>query len=392
MVTRRAFLGSAFGLSAMAFAPGRLLAVQSPTAGMWVDPELASYLALTPASVVTLDQATPVIYGNAKLQADTLGFALPFDTADEAARSAWVNGTYTVTLPSAFRNYGFMDGFSALTGFEIGQVFSGVELGEPPDVITMIRGAFDIDMIRAAQLAAGYQAIDIDGHTVYSLADDYALSPDNPVQRWALARLNNSALLDDGTLVYTPARELMRAVLTPEATLDTLPPVRQALGALDAPLITAMLLGPGAFVPSLPLEQLLQPQTEDEIADFILAMRDRTPAPAVLTGIVGSTAGGPLPSPDEEITPVAAGEPKSVTKMSLVYLTPDEAAAAAGQIENRLATGNSVAQERPWTDMFASWSAVQGADPSTVLVTLEWIGVPRSLELIFNRDIGFITG
>ena len=89
---------------------------------------------------------------------------------------------------------------------------------------------------------------------------------------------------------------------------------------------------------------------------------------------------------------MAAGEPKSVTKMSLVYLTPDEAAAAAGQIENRLATGNSVAQERPWTDMFTSWSAVQGADPSTVLVTLEWIGVPRSLELIFNRDIGFITG
>ena len=392
MVTRRAFLGSAFGLSAMAFAPGPLLAVQSPTAGMWVDPELASYLALTPASVVTLDQATPVIYGNAKLQADTLGFALPFDTADEAARSAWVNGTYTVALPSAFRNYGFMDGFSALTGFEIGQVFSGVELGEPPDVITMIRGAFDIDMIRAAQLAAGYQAIDIDGHTVYSLADDYALSPDNPVQRWALARLNNSALLDDGTLVYTPARELMRAVLTPEATLDTVPPVRQALGALDAPLITAMLLGPGAFVPSLPLEQLLQPQTEDEIADFILAMRDRTPAPAVLTGIVGSTAGGPLPSSGEEITPVAAGAPKSVTKMSFVYLTPDEATAAAGQIENRLATGNSVAQERPWTDMFASWSAVQGADPITVLVTLEWIGVPRSLELIFNRDIGFITG
>jgi hypothetical protein len=369
-----------------------MLAAQSPAAGTAVDPDLVSYLALAPSSVITLDQSTPCVYGNAKLQADALGLPLPFDTANEEARGEWANGMFNVTLPSTFRNYGFMDGFSSMTGFEIGQVFSGVELGEPPDVITMIRGAFDLEAIRAAQRAVGYQEIDIDGHTVYSLAEDYSLSPDNPVQRWALSRLNNSAVLDDGTLVYTPARALMRAVLAPTATLDTLLPVQQALGGLDAPLITAMLLGPGAFVPALPLDQLLQPQTEDEIADFILAMQDQTPAPVVLTGIVGSTAGGPLPSPGEDITPVAAGAPKSVTKMSLVYLTPDEAGAAVEQIENRLATGDSMAQKRPWTELFTSWSAVQGADPSTVLVTLEWVGVPRSLELVFNRDMSFITG
>jgi hypothetical protein len=136
MVTRRMFLGSALGMSTVAVAPGRLLAAKSPAAGAPADPELARYLALAPASVVTLDQATPVTYGNAKLQADTLGFALPFDSANEEARRDWVNGTYTVALPSTFRNYGFMDDFASLTGFEIGQVFSGVELGEPPDVIT----------------------------------------------------------------------------------------------------------------------------------------------------------------------------------------------------------------------------------------------------------------
>jgi hypothetical protein len=377
----------------MTLAPGRLFAAQSPAAGISVDPELASYLALTPASMVPLESAIALTYGNAKLQADTLGFALPFDAADAAAQEAWVNGTYTVTLPSTFRNYGFMDGFAELTGFEIGQVFSGMEAGEPPDVITMIRGAIDIDAVRAAQLAAGYQETEIDGHAVAVLGDDYELSPTNPIQRWALARLNYSAVLDDGTLVYTPARHLMSTALAPGATLDTNPLVQQALGALDAPLISAALLGPGAFVPSLPLDQVLEPpQTEDEIADFILAMQDQTPAPVVLTGIVGSTAGGPLPSQGEELTPVASGDPKSVTKISLVYLSPEEAATAAGQIEDRLATGASMSNQRPWSDLFIGWSAAQGADPTTVLVTLEWAALPRSLELVNNRDIAFITG
>jgi hypothetical protein len=391
MPSRRSFLLSALGVSSLALAPTRAFAAQSPAAAATVDPEFSSYLALAPSSVITLDQAAPVTYGNAKLQADTLGFALPFDMADEAARKAWINGTFTVATPSTFRQNGFMDDFSQLTGFEIGQVFSGVELGEPPDVITMIRGALDVDAIRAAQLAAGYQEIDIDGHSVYSLDEDYSLSPDNPIQRWGLSRLNNSAVLDDGTVVYTPARELMRAVLEPEGTLGAQPLVQRAMSTLDAPLITGMVLGPGAFVPGVPME-LLEPQSEDEIADFILAMHEQAPAPVVLTGIVGSTAGGPVPSPGEDITPVASGEPTSVTKMALVYLSPGEAETAAEQIENRLATGDSVAQQRPWTDVFTSWSAVPGADPGTLLVTLEWMGVPRSLDLIFNRDIGFITG
>ena len=198
-----------------------------------------------------------------------------------------------------------------------------------------------------------------------------------------------------GGMADSSAPTTQNQTLSHQPGVASMPP--WTVGELpEAPRLTlrswAMLLGPGAFVPALPLEQLLQPQTEDEIADFILAMQDQTPAPVVLTGIVGSTAGGPLPSPGEDITPVAAGAPKSVTKMSLVYLTPDEAAAAVEQIENRLATGDSMAQKRPWTELFTSWSAVQGADPSTVLVTLEWVGVPRSLELVFNRDMSFITG
>lgn len=391
MVTRRSLLGSALGLSTLALSPALRLGAQSPAAGVTVDPDLASYLALAPASVASLEQAAPFTYGNAKLQADTLGFALPFDLTDADALQAWMNGTYTLALPSTFRNYALMDGFADLTGFDIGQVFSGAEIGEPPDIITAIRGSFDIRHIQATQLSLGYQQVDIDGQTVYSLSAEADFSPDNPIQRWALARLNNSAVLPDGTLLYTSTLELMRTALAPGATLDEQPFVPQALATLDSPLISAMVLGPAAFTPGIPLD-ILQPESESDIADFILAMRDRQPSPQVVTGIVGSTPGGPLPNLGEEATPVAPGEPKSVGKFALVYLTAGDAATAAGQIEERLATGSSQVTQAPWSEMLASWSAVQGADPSTVLVTMEWEGVPRTLDLVFNRDIAFITG
>jgi hypothetical protein len=375
----------------LAFAPRALIGAQTPAGGAAIDPTMASYLALAPSSVASFDQAAPFTFGNAQLQMETLGFALPFDMSDADALRDWMQATYSVALPSTFRNYAMMEDFAAQTGFDIGQVFSGVEFGEPPSVVTMIRGSFDIPQIQAAQVAQGYAQLDIDGRPVFSLAEEADFSPENPIQRWALARLNNSAVLDDGTLVYTPTLDLMRTVLSPGDTLEGNPLVQQAVSALDSPMVTAMVLGPAAFVPGLPLE-LLQPMTQDQIADFILEMQDQEPAPVVVSAIVGSTPGGPLPSLDDDATPVAPGEPKSVTKFALVYVSAEDAAIAASQIQERLAADSSATLQTPWAEILTSYSAVVSADPATVLVTLEWPGVPRSLELVFNRDLGFITG
>jgi hypothetical protein len=170
------------------------------------------------------------------------------------------------------------------------------------------------------------------------------------------------------------------------------------VNTIDEPLISSALLGPGNFLPGIPVEMLV-PQSQDEIAAAILAMREQEPAPVVLAAIAGSTAGGPI-TLDElavDATPdpfgITLSQPKSLTKLALAYATPEEAGLAAGQIQERLATGSSMVNQQPWSELFSTWSAVPNPDTSSVLLTIEWRDRPaNTLALIYNRDLGFVTG
>jgi len=52
-----------------------------------------------------------------------------------------------------------------------------------------------------------------------------------------------------------------------------------------------------------------------------------------------------------------------------------------------------MANQQPWTELFSTWSAVANPDTSTVLVTIEWRDRPaNTLALLYNRDLGFVTG
>ncbi len=391
MISRRSLIGSLLSLGALAGAPLSTMAAQSGRNETSVDPELERYIRLAPAGVASLDQAIPLSFGNAKLQMDTLGFTLPFDMGDTAALDNWIKGAYPVALPSVFLTNSLREEFSDLFGFHIGQVLSGAEFGEPPRTVSVLRGVFDAAHIRSVQEGLGYRSLDVDGHEVLSLSEDGGVSLDNPVQRLALARVNNSAFLDDDTLVYTPTLESMRMMLAPGATLADQPWVQQAIGGLSSPLIAAAVLGPGSFLPGLPPE-LLEPSSQEEIADFILSMQERDSAPIVLAAIAGTTAGGPLSFATDETPALPSDVPQSLTVFSLVYGSSEEAARAATQIEERLATGSSVVSKRPWTELFTSWSVLPAAAGSTVSLMLEWPTVPRTLDLIWNRDLGFITG
>lgn len=397
MLSRRRFLSAALALPSLALVPPTLARAQSSSPAAPIDPDLWHYLTLSPLSVANPMQAMPVIAGNQRLQADTLDFALPFDMNDDEQRHEWIQGTFNVTLPASILQNVFRPEWSSLTGFDITQVETGAEIGEPPDMVTFLRGSFDPTFIQAAQLVGGYQPLEIGGHVVMSLHETAEIDLTNTLQAMVLARMNNSTVLDDGTLVYASTLELIEQVLAPETTLSTLPEVERAMATLDAPLISSTLLGPGSFLPGIPAE-IFQPQSQDEIAAAILAMREQDAPPIVLGAIAGSTAGGPitLERVADDATPDPFGllsQPKSETKFALVYATPDEAQIAAGQIVRRLATGSSMVNDRPWSELFTTWSAVPNPQQSSVLVTIEWSDRPaNTMALIFNRDLGFITG
>ncbi len=392
MHSRRSILGATLAVSAHSLLRTRSSGAQSESDRVQaVAPGLAGYLAQSPLSIASLDQMTPLTYGDAKLQMDTVGFALPFDMADSSAVHDWTAASFSVALPQPLRVNALRDDFQELTGFGIGQVFSGVEIGEPPAMATMIRGDLDANVVQAAQRAVGYQDTEVDGRVVLTIGANGEMDFSNPVQQMALARLNNAAFLDDGTLVYTPTIELMRQMLNPADTLDQQPLVQQALAGLDGPVISAVLLGLGSLLPGIPALPS-SAQSHDEVAGIMLTAQAREPAPIVLTAIAAITPGGPLWTGGGGLATPNPGVAKSVGKFSLVYASAEEAALAAGQIEERLATGQSIVTMRPWSDMLASWSAVARSGTSTVLVTLEWPELPRPFDLVSRRDTAFITG
>lgn len=391
MLSRRRFLSATLGLSAVALAGPSFARAQTPSAGASIDPTLFDYLSLSPSSVANLLQAMPFMAGNQQLQAETLGIALPFDITNDDQTHEWIVGMFNVTLPSFIMTNVFRDDFVANTGFDVSQIQSGAEIGEPPAMVTFLRGTFEPAAVQAVQLLNGYKQLEIAGRPVFSLFEDASHDLTNPVSLMALARMNNSTFLDDGTLVYASTLELIEQVLTPGTRLIEQPGVLPALNTLDMPLITSAVLGPGNFMPGIPPELFL-PSSQDEIAEAMEALRAQEPAPIVLAAIAGDTAGGPIEFKTRDANSMAS-QPDSLTKFALVYATPDEAQTAATQIEQRLATGSSVVSRNAWSEMFADWSAVPNPEQSSVLLTIKWNGrAGRAVNLVFNRDLGFITG
>ncbi len=394
MLSRRRFLSSTLGLSAVSLAGPSLARAQTPPSGASVDPTLFDYLSLAPSSIANLTQAMPLMAGNQQLQADTLDIALPFDMNNDDQMHEWIVGMFNVTLPSFMMTNVMRDDFVLNTGFDISQIESGAEAGEPPSMVTFLRGSFSPVAVQAAQLLNGYKQLEIAGHTVFSLFEDAEVDLTNPISSMALARMNNSTILDDGTLVYAAALELIEQVLIPGPSLAEQPGVMQALNTLDTPLISSAVLGPGNFLPGIPTE-LFQPTSQDDIAEAMEALRAQAaqePAPIVLAAIVGDSPGGPIEFKTRDGASLAS-QPDSLTKFALVYATPEDAQTAAAQIEERLATGNSVAAETPWPTLFSDWSAVPNLEQSSVLVTIKWGGrAGRGITLVFSRDLGFITG
>lgn len=391
MFSRRQLLATAIGFSTLAFSGPRMVQAQTPSSSTPSDPTLFDYLSLSPSSIANLTQATPLVAGNQQVQAETLAVTFPFDLNNDDQLHEWVASMYNVSLPSFIRTNALREDFVAVTGFDITQVTSGAEIGEPPSMVTFLRGTFDPVLVQTVQLLNGYKQLEISGHMVFSLFEDAEIDMTNPVSLMALSRMNNSTFLDDGTLVYASTLELIEQVLTPQSTLLDQPGVQQALNTLDTPLITSFVLGPGSFLPDIALD-FLQPISQDEVAAAMEALRTKEPAPIVMSAIVGDSPGGPIEFKTRDTSTVAS-QPQSLSKFALAYATAQDAETAAAQIEDRLATGSSIATEQPWSSLFSEWSAVPNLEQNSVLLTMKWDGRPgRSANLVFTRDIEFITG
>ncbi|MCA9858761.1 MAG: hypothetical protein KC438_03525, partial [Thermomicrobiales bacterium] len=190
--------------------------------------------------------------GNAQLQADALDIPLPVDTDDEERVHTWQLGMGNVPIPEILRRTEqIYFGMQQVTGYQLSQIYSGVETGDPANMVTLVRGDLDPVVIQAAQEDVGYQRQEIDGHPIFALDQDREMESVGTLDLVS-GRLACSTFLDDGTLVYAPTLDLIESLLAPESTLLDLPAVTQAIDTLDEPLISAALAGPGALLPYTP--------------------------------------------------------------------------------------------------------------------------------------------
>jgi hypothetical protein len=332
---------------------------------------LLDLLAMVPKGVADppSDAGQIAVFANPAAQLKALGVAVPTDIKDKTQLQPWIDATRGMAGPSAMA-FALAADWRPTFGFSLLDVDESLEYGAPPLVLTIYRGRFNRSEIDAALTASGYKTLDEAGTRVWSLSEDESIDPKNAANRLVLARMNNVALPDDGTLLAAPRLDALRAMLgavsggaTPVATNDAL----QSLAtAIPAELVTALILNNEGIGPS-------------------------SPAKLAVTGL---TAGAVMSSEGPASSGHAAAR---LAKWEWALLTgsSSEAAAFAKSIDAGIKTGTSSASRQPYTDFFKSWTAEPVANSPIVRLEIEFpsgVMAQRWQQMVYRRDLGFLSG
>jgi len=380
-----------FGAAAMAGA----LAVTGPIRAQESTPEsdgpqALAMLRFAPADLLEDAGDTPILATVADVAARTesAGVDLPTSRDDNPSFGDWGQAINGLLYTSAMLN-AFSPDWLAAFGWDAFQVDQTLEYGQPPDNAQVYIGRFDRDAINDALLAADYETIEIDG-----AAEAWSRSPEGDVDvaseagRLALGGMNNVALMPDGALIT--ARTLDAATLIVETAAgerDSLAAndlVQTLLGAQTTLLDSAMLV-PGTSLAGMidPIAVLDEVDEEgpgesalDRTADRIATqIAEQAGMPPVLLALIGTTG---------EI-------PVSRACFTLLMASEDDAETAVAVVEERLETGESIATQQPWSELFSGWTVTAVEDAPVLTVELETERPNMWFDLVFNRDTGFIA-
>jgi hypothetical protein len=317
---------------------------------------------------------------------------------DDDALDAWQKSLSPLAIPSElqFGAYTFLT--RAMIGFDMTDVDAVLDAGESPAKLLVLRGRFDTDRLRETWLTAGYRETVLGGATVYSLHAEGEIDVSSEVGKVVLARLNNAALLPDGTLLYAPTLALLeRAVAAAqggEPSIAERVDVRALLDAQTDALVSGVLFFGIALAGQLTGVPAFQPNAQGTPSLTITSVEVEQQMPPIALGMVGITAGGALPlsltgeeTPDPSI-------PDARVIYSLLMVQPGSAERAGEIAEARLATLDSLVLRMPYRELFASWETEVLADGQ--VLRLEIIN-PAGAQAggwhryLFSRDVLFLA-
>ncbi len=320
-------------------------------------------------------------YSNVAGWMESLGIPVP-GSPEEAAGGPWEEALEDLALPASLREFGLDPRWKQTYGFDLTEVAQVLVVGQAPDVVLLIRGNFDEDALMASWVASGYQPIEVERETVWTLAPGDGIDLSAPESRLSLGTLNNLVVLEDGTLAASSRLSRLGAVLRVEhgedAALADNPSIAPLLvqgsgiDELDSVVIsrgTLLQAPPGTNVP------VGTPLTDSFVATPSAANEDPL-VPVMGQVAVVLTGVGPV---TEGVVPFT---------LRLVLEDEDDTEETAAMVAQRLRTGVSAVDGRAWSEVLGAVEVAAGEGVVIVEAehppaTLGW------LQLVSDHDFGF---
>ncbi|HEU0165978.1 MAG TPA: hypothetical protein VFQ54_13105, partial [Thermomicrobiales bacterium] len=309
------------------------------------------------------------------------GIAVPTSLSDPNV-GAFERELSALSLPTSLATRGMEPIWEETYGFNLAQVHQIMMSGQAPDSIFIMTGDFDATALRNAWAASGYQAVKVEGTTIWTLwpADSIDLSA--PASRPALGSLNNIVLLPDGTLIAAAKISQLQSVLKVRngdaSPLSSNGDVKRMIAS--QPDINAMIsavIEKGDLLATLPPPNSVAGATPDDtetdqtvpasspqaVEDAIAAMPEvkltliglrRTAMSRGGAGTPGAVSAVPGTPATDVTTPVASTGDQADFVMILVFANDDDARVASGIVSDRLATGRSTVTNQRFRERIAN--------------------------------------
>ncbi len=310
--------------------------------------------------------------------------------------AAWEAELDNLAIPLSLRERGLDPAWQSTYGFNLTQVGQVLIVGQAPDYVMILRGSFDPQILQSAWVTSGYQAVEVEGATVWSLFPGDTIDLSAPESRPAMGTLNNVVLLEDGTLVA--AAKLNRLGSTLDVVNGNAPSLAENadIAALLLPEAGAEGLA-SAVISKGSLLQATRPRVPGTLAPL------SSPVPALAATPEGGNEmpevnilllGIPPPPSMVSATPVTAGE--GAHGLTLLMVTNDvaDALVADETITLRIRHDSSPVTGEPYTSRIQEpqVAVLDGDDRAVITVTGTLANGPTDwLEILDSRDLGFAS-
>lgn len=197
------------------------VATPEDIAERWPAGSLPALLALAPDTLDDDANGLPIQATYANVDAWLASEGLDSDDLDDDELERALE---PLLLPEVLETRGMTDEWRDMYGFDVRQIDQVLAVGHAPNQILIMPGRYDAETLLTTWTANGYQAVEVEETTVWSLFPGDRIDLSAPASRPALGSMNTVALLDDGTLIATARQsrmaEALRAVRGGDSLLD----------------------------------------------------------------------------------------------------------------------------------------------------------------------------